>query len=67
MPSICFVKSIQRHMMAPTVFRTPLWIPQMFLPIGLTLLCLVMIRKLFRPDPIDHPDPGAEILAREME
>ena len=29
---------------------TPLWIPQMLLPFGITLLCLVVARKLFRPD-----------------
>lgn len=61
------LKSIERDLMAPTVFRTPLWIPQTLLPIGVTLLCLVMLRKLFRPDPIDSRKPGDEILAHEVE
>ncbi len=61
------IKSIQRDMHASTELRTPLWIPQMLLPIGITLLCLVMLRKLFNPDPIEAGDPAAEILARETE
>jgi TRAP-type C4-dicarboxylate transport system permease small subunit len=61
------MKSIERNIMAPTVFRTPLWIPQMLLPIGITLLCLVMLRKLFNPDPIEARKPGEEVLAHEVE
>jgi len=61
------MKSIQRDLMAASVMRTPLWIPQMLLPIGITLLCLVMIRKLIIPDPIKVPDPGAELAIREVE
>ena len=37
-------------MAAATLTATPLWIPQMLLPIGITLLCLVVARKLVRPD-----------------
>jgi hypothetical protein len=29
---------------------TPLWLPQMLLPFGITLLCLVVARKLLRRD-----------------
>ncbi|MCT8988696.1 TRAP transporter small permease [Chelativorans sp. SCAU2101] len=61
------MKSIQRDLMAPTVTRTPLWIPQIFLPFGITLLCLVMIRKLFRPDPMKDADLSEDVLAHEME
>jgi TRAP-type C4-dicarboxylate transport system permease small subunit len=61
------MKSIQRNLTASSVMRTPLWIPQMFLPIGITLLCLVMIRKLILPDPIKAQDPGEELAVRETE
>ena len=61
------VKSIERDLTAPTVFRTPLWVPQMLLPIGVTLLCLVMLRKLFNPDPIEPPMPGEDVVMHEVE
>jgi hypothetical protein len=54
-------------MTAPTLFRTPLWMPQILLPIGISLLCLVMIRKLFYPDPIKYPNNGEDIFAHEVE
>jgi TRAP-type C4-dicarboxylate transport system permease small subunit len=45
-----WLQTIDRKMVAATLTATPLWIPQMLLPFGLTLLCLVVARKLFRPD-----------------
>lgn len=56
------VKSIERDIHAPTVVRTPLWMPQLLLPIGITLLCLVTARKLFRPDPVDQRHAADTIL-----
>lgn len=45
-----WLQTIARKMTAPTMQHTPLWIPQMLLPLGFGLLCLVMARKLVRPD-----------------
>ena len=45
-----WLQSIERKMVAATLTATPLWLPQMLLPFGITLLCLVVARKLFRPD-----------------
>ena len=53
-----FVQSIERKMVAATLTATPLWIPQMLLPFGITLLCLVVARKLFRPDGLAAPLAG---------
>jgi TRAP-type C4-dicarboxylate transport system permease small subunit len=44
-------QSIERNITAPTMTGTPLWIPQLLLPVGITLLVLVVARKLIRPDP----------------
>lgn len=57
-----FLKSIERELTAPTVLRTPLWMPQLLIPLGITLLCLVTIRKLVRPDPVDQRQAGDTIL-----
>jgi TRAP-type C4-dicarboxylate transport system permease small subunit len=32
--------------MAPTVLMTPLWIPQMLLPVGATLACIAILRTI---------------------
>jgi TRAP-type C4-dicarboxylate transport system permease small subunit len=42
--------TIERKLTAATMQQTPLWIPQVLLPFGFLLLCLVIARKLIRPD-----------------
>lgn len=46
-----WLTTIERKLTAATMQHTPLWIPQMLLPIGFGLLCLVIARKLVRPEP----------------
>jgi TRAP-type C4-dicarboxylate transport system permease small subunit len=53
-----WLTTIERKLTAATMQHTPLWIPQLLLPLGLGLLCLIMIRKLVRPDKHD----GHELL-----
>lgn len=38
--------SLARGKFAPTVLRTPLWIPQMLMPLGFGLICLFLIEQL---------------------
>jgi TRAP-type transport system small permease protein len=45
-----WLTTIERKLTAATMQRTPLWIPQLLLPLGFALLCLVVARKLVRPD-----------------
>lgn len=45
-----WLKSIERGLTSGTLLRTPLWIPQVLLVVGFALLCLVIARKLVRPD-----------------
>ena len=46
-----WLQTIERKLTASTMQHTPLWIPQVLLPFGFLLLCLVIARKLVRPDP----------------
>ena len=55
------VQSIDRGMSAATMTATPLWIPQLLLPIGITLLCLVVARKLVRPDAFGEATLASDI------
>lgn len=45
-----WLTTIARKLTAATLQQTPLWIPQILLPLGFFLLCLVIARKLVRPD-----------------
>ncbi len=45
-----FLGTLARKAFATTTTQTPLWIPQVFFPIGMVLLSIVVFRKLFRPD-----------------
>lgn len=45
-----FLGTYARKAFAATTTQTPLWIPQIFFPIGMFLLSIVVFRKLFRPD-----------------
>ena len=45
-----WLTTIERKLTAATMQQTPLWIPQVLLPFGFFLLCLVIARKLLRPD-----------------
>jgi TRAP-type transport system small permease protein len=45
-----WLATIRRGMRAATLQATPLWIPQLLLVFGFALLCLVIARKLVRPD-----------------
>jgi TRAP-type C4-dicarboxylate transport system permease small subunit len=45
-----WLTTIERKLTAATMQQTPLWIPQILLPFGFFLLCLVIARKLVRPD-----------------
>jgi len=56
--------TIERNLFAATQTMTPLWIPQILFPIGLTLLSLVVARKLFRPDAAQQ-DAAAIDIAKE--
>jgi TRAP-type C4-dicarboxylate transport system permease small subunit len=56
-------QSFERNITAPTMTGTPLWIPQILLPVGITLLVLVVARKLIRPDPFG--DAATDHGARE--
>ncbi|NVJ92712.1 MAG: TRAP transporter small permease [Methylocystaceae bacterium] len=38
--------SLSRGKFAPTVLRTPLWIPQLIMPIGFSVLSIFLIEKL---------------------
>lgn len=40
------LSSLSRDKFAPTVLRTPLWIPQILLPAGFTVLSLFLIEQL---------------------
>ncbi len=40
-----FRESVEMRLLAPTVTETPLWIPYMFLWLGLTLFCLELIAR----------------------
>lgn len=46
-----WLATIARGMRAATMQQTPLWIPQALLVLGFALLCLVIARKLVRPEP----------------
>jgi TRAP-type C4-dicarboxylate transport system permease small subunit len=46
-----WLTTIERKLTAATMQHTPLWIPQLLLVIGFALLCLVIARKLVRPEP----------------
>jgi TRAP-type C4-dicarboxylate transport system permease small subunit len=59
--TIFWFQTIERKLTAGTMMHTPLWIPQILLPIGFLLLCLVMIRKLFRPDRYDEADLAGDL------
>ncbi len=48
-------------MSAATMTATPLWIPQLLLPFGITLLCLVVARKLFRPDALGEATLAGDV------
>lgn len=50
--------TLERKLVAATMQQTPLWIPQILMPVGFVLLCLVIARKLVRPDP---PAPAAKL------
>jgi TRAP-type transport system small permease protein len=52
-----WLTTIERKLTAATMQHTPLWIPQMLLPLGFALLCLVIARKLVR----DEPPPPSEL------
>jgi TRAP-type C4-dicarboxylate transport system permease small subunit len=54
-------QSIERKMTAATMTATPLWIPQVLLPVGITLLCLVVARKLVRPDKTEDSQLAADV------
>ena len=56
-----WLTTIERKLTAGTMMHTPLWIPQVLLPIGILLLCLVMIRKLFRPDRYDDTELAGDL------
>lgn len=45
-----WLSTIARGLTSGTLQRTPLWIPQALLVLGFALLCLVIARKLVRPD-----------------
>lgn len=45
-----WLQTIERGLVAGTMQRTPLWIPQALMVFGFALLCLVIARKLVRPD-----------------
>ena len=49
--STFWLTTIARKLTAATLQQTPLWVPQILLPLGFFLLCLVIARKLVRPDP----------------
>jgi TRAP-type C4-dicarboxylate transport system permease small subunit len=60
----------QREAVAPTLIETPLWIPQLAMPIGLVILVIAfllelrssVLRLLGRaPEPPDEPKPHFEI------
>lgn len=40
------LSSFSRGKFAPTVLRTPLWIPQMVLPLGFTVIGIFLVEKL---------------------
>jgi len=40
------ISSYNRGMLAPTLLETPLWIPQLFIPLGLTVLALALLCRL---------------------
>ena len=42
--------SYERNLFSSTPMMTKLWIPQLAMPIGFSLLTIVVMRKLFRPD-----------------
>jgi TRAP-type C4-dicarboxylate transport system permease small subunit len=51
-----WLQTIERKLTAATMQHTPLWIPQILLPFGFGLLCIVIARKLVRPG-----TPAAEL------
>lgn len=55
------LQSIDRKMTAASMTATPLWIPQALLPLGITLLCLVVARKLIHPDEIKASAMAADV------
>ena len=53
------VTSYSRNVLAPTLTYTPLWIPQLILPIGFALMIVALLIHLFRmPENEDSPDEG---------
>ena len=44
--ALLVVSSLQRGKFAPTVLETPLWIPQLLLPVGFALLGVFLIEKI---------------------
>ncbi len=42
------LQSYQQEAMAMSVLNTPLWIPQLAMPIGLTALCVTLLRVILR-------------------
>jgi TRAP-type C4-dicarboxylate transport system permease small subunit len=42
------LQSYQQEAMAMSVLNTPLWIPQLTMPIGLTALCFTLLRVILR-------------------
>lgn len=38
--------SLARGKFAPTVLRTPLWIPQLLMPVGFAVICLFLIEQV---------------------
>jgi TRAP-type C4-dicarboxylate transport system permease small subunit len=56
-----WLQSIERKMAAATLTATPLWLPQMLLPFGITLLCLVVARTLLRRAGAAAPPPAGHV------
>jgi len=44
------MSSFERGKFAPTVLRTPLWIPQLLMPVGFAVICLFLIEKIIVSD-----------------
>jgi TRAP-type C4-dicarboxylate transport system permease small subunit len=59
--TVFWFQTVERKLTAGTMMHTPLWIPQILLPIGFLLLCLVMARKLVRPDKYDDTELAADL------
>ena len=42
------IASYVRNDLAPTLLETPLWIPRLVMPLGITLLCMALVVMLLR-------------------